>query len=157
MMTVIPRLNAACYSIVSSLQWRHNDHDGVPNHHRLDCLLNRLLRRRSKKTSKLRVTGLCEGNSPVAGEFPAQSSSSAENVSIWWRYHVFPMSLWRSPYTSAALPSQWCFECIIDPFPAPQLSIKTSAQPLGAAFIVYDIIYLNWITSSYPKSLLILC
>ena len=36
------------------------------------CLLNRLLRRRSKKASKLRVAGLCEGNSPVTGEFPAQ-------------------------------------------------------------------------------------
>ena len=30
----------------------------------------RLIRRKSKKTSKLRVTGLCEGNSPVTGEFP---------------------------------------------------------------------------------------
>ena len=29
--------------------------------------LCRLLRRRSKKTPKLRVTGLCEGNSPVTG------------------------------------------------------------------------------------------
>ena len=28
--------------------------------------------RRSKKISKLRVTGLCVGNSPVTGEFPAQ-------------------------------------------------------------------------------------
>ena len=28
-----------------------------------DCLLNRLFRRKSKKTSKLRVTGLCVGNS----------------------------------------------------------------------------------------------
>ena len=35
-----------------------------------DCLLSRLFRRRSKKTSKLRFTGLCEGNSPVTGEFP---------------------------------------------------------------------------------------
>ena len=35
-------------------------------------------RRRSKKTSKLRVTGLCEGNSPVIGEFPAQKASNAE-------------------------------------------------------------------------------
>ena len=34
---------------------------------------------RSKKTSKLRVTGLCAGNSPVAGEFPAQMASNAEN------------------------------------------------------------------------------
>ena len=39
-------------------------------------------RRISKKTSKLRVTGLCEGNSPVTGEFPAQKTSDVENVSI---------------------------------------------------------------------------
>ena len=47
-----------------SLHWRHNDHDGVSNHQPHGCLLNRLFRRRSKKTSKLRVTGLCVGNSP---------------------------------------------------------------------------------------------
>ena len=47
-----------------SLHWRHNDHDGVSNHQPHGCLLNRLFRRRSKKTSKLRVTGLCAGNSP---------------------------------------------------------------------------------------------
>ena len=39
------------------------------------------------KISKLRVTGLCEGNSPGTGEFPAQMASYAENVSIWWRHH----------------------------------------------------------------------
>ena len=70
-----------------SLQWRHNEPDGTPNYRRLDCLLNSLSRRRSTKTSKLRVTGLCEGNSPVTGEFPAQRASNAENVSIWWRHH----------------------------------------------------------------------
>ena len=47
-----------------ALQWRHNDHDGVSNHQPRGCLLNRLFGRRSKKTSKLRVTGLCAGNSP---------------------------------------------------------------------------------------------
>ena len=47
-----------------ALHWRHNDHDGVSNHQLHGCLLNRLFRRRSKKTSKLRVTGLCVGNSP---------------------------------------------------------------------------------------------
>ena len=46
------------------LQWRHNDHDNVSNHQPPGCLLNRLFYRRSKKTSKLRVTGLCVGNSP---------------------------------------------------------------------------------------------
>ena len=66
-----------------SLQWRHNEHDGISNHRRLDYLLNRLFGRRSKKTSKLRVSGLCEGNSPVPGEFPTQRASDTENVSIW--------------------------------------------------------------------------
>ena len=49
-------------------------------------------RLRSKKTSKLRVTGLCEGNSPVTGEFPAQKTSNAEYVPIWLRHHVCQMS-----------------------------------------------------------------
>ena len=43
---------------------------------------------RSKKTSKLRVTGLCAGNSPVTGEFSAQMATNVENVPIWWRHHV---------------------------------------------------------------------
>ena len=66
-----------------SLQWRHNGRDGVSNYQPHHCLLNRLFRRRSTKTSKLRVTGLCAGNSPVTGEFPTQRASNAENVSIW--------------------------------------------------------------------------
>ena len=70
------------------LRWRHNGRDSVSNHQPHDCLLHRLFRRRSKKTSKLRVTGLCVGNSPGTGEFPAQMASYAENVSIWWRHHV---------------------------------------------------------------------
>ena len=61
----------------NTLQWRHNEHDGVSNHQPNDCLLNHLFRRSSKKTSKLRVTGLCVGNSPVTGEFPAQRASNA--------------------------------------------------------------------------------
>ena len=70
-----------------TLRWRHNELDGVSDHQPHDCLLNRLFRRRSKKTSKLRVTGLCVGNSPGTGEFPAQMASNAENISIWWRHH----------------------------------------------------------------------
>ena len=42
------------------LKWHHYGRDGVSNH----CLFNRLFRLRSKKTSKLRVTGLCVGNWP---------------------------------------------------------------------------------------------
>ena len=34
---------------VSWLQWRHNERYGVSNHQSLECLFNRLFRRRSKK------------------------------------------------------------------------------------------------------------
>ena len=70
-----------------SLQLRHNGRDGASNHQPHGCLLNRLFRCGSKKTSKPRVTGLCARNSPVTDEFPAQKASNAENVSIWWRHH----------------------------------------------------------------------
>ena len=80
-----------------SLQLRHYERDGVSNHQLHDCLLRHLFSRSSKKTSKLRVTGLCEGNSPVTGEFPAQRTSNAESVSIWWLHHdcgVFGRCKW---------------------------------------------------------------
>ena len=51
------------------LLWRHNGRAGVSDHQPHDCLLNRSFRPR--KTSKLRVTGLFAGNSPVTDEFPA--------------------------------------------------------------------------------------
>ena len=83
------------YHTGTPLQWRHNERDVVSNHQPHDCLLSRLFRRRSKKRSKLRVTGLYEGNSPVAGEFPSQRASNAKNVSIWSRYQA----LTRKPGT----------------------------------------------------------
>ena len=54
--------------------------------------------RRSKKTSEFRVTGLCVGNSPGTGEFPAQMASNAENVSIWWRHHHMAAKPSLSPW-----------------------------------------------------------
>ena len=58
-------------SFPKTLRWRHKGRDSVSNHQPDECLLNRLFRRRSTKTSKL----------------PAQMASNAENVSIWWRHH----------------------------------------------------------------------
>ena len=78
--------------ISRALQWRHDRHDGVSNHQPHGSLLNRLFRRRSKKTTKLRVTGLCARNSPVPDEFPAQRASNVENVSIWWCHHEIDSS-----------------------------------------------------------------
>ena len=94
-----------------TIQWRHIDRDGVTNHWRLDALLNLLFRLRSKKTSKLRVTGLCEGNSPVTDEFPSQRASNAENASIWWRHHEDKLLQPRVSVVSMSL-NVYLFECL---------------------------------------------
>ena len=57
-----------------SLQRRHNERNVVSYHQPHDCLF----RRRLKKASKLRMTGLCEVISPVAVEFPTQRACNAE-------------------------------------------------------------------------------
>ena len=72
-------------------------------------------RRRSKKTSKLRVTGLCEGNSPMTGEFPTQTTSNAENVSIRWRHHV----------------PKCCFLVFPTPYPTCHWLLPGSLQSVG--------------------------
>ena len=105
---------------VRALQWCHNECNGISNYQHLDCLLNCLFRRRPKKTSKLLVTGLCEGNSIVTGEFPAQRASNEENISIWWhRQGVF--FLWhnqclqgthnRFPTVLHRQPSHYLIQC----------------------------------------------
>ena len=68
-----------CYDVMGAI--------GVSNHRPHDCLHNRSFGLRWKKTPKLCASGLCAGNSPVTGEFPAQMASNAKNVSIWWRHH----------------------------------------------------------------------
>ena len=97
-----------CTLCRNTLQWRHNERDAVSNHQPHDCLPNRLFRLRSKKTSKLRFTGLCAGNSPVTGEFLAQRASNAENVSIWWRHHESYIKIAHESnrYNCYATPSQ---------------------------------------------------
>ena len=82
---------------VTPLQWRHNGHDGVSNHQPRGCLLSRLIRCRSKKPPKLRVTGLCVENSPGTGQFLAQMASKAENVSIWWCHHAVQWWIYECP------------------------------------------------------------
>ena len=90
------------------LQWRHNGRDSVSNHQPHDCIINRLFRRRSKKTPKLCVTGLCAGNSPGIGEFPAQMASNEENVSIWWRHQVIHSPIF---FMVVSLTLVWLLQC----------------------------------------------
>ena len=70
-----------------TLQWRHNDCNGVSNHRHLDCLLRRLFKRRSKKISSSVSLAFVRGNPPVTNGFPSQRANNAGNVSIWWCNH----------------------------------------------------------------------
>ena len=79
---------------VISLQWRHNERDFVQNNRRLDCLFNCFARRRSKKTSKLCITSLCDENPPLTSGLSLQRASNTENGFIWWRHHVFSLYSW---------------------------------------------------------------
>ena len=65
------------------LQWRHNERHGVSNHRRLESLLHRLFRRKSKKTP----TPFEWGNHRWTVNFPSERTSNTENVSSWWRHH----------------------------------------------------------------------
>ena len=100
------------YQQYISLRWRHNDHAGVSNHQANGCLLNRLFRRRSKKTSKLRVTGLCAGNSPGPVNSPHKGpvtqnfyvfsdlrpNKRLSKQSTHWWFETPSRSLWRTCY-----------------------------------------------------------
>ena len=68
------RISYIVYSIIVTSWWarlrlKHQPHD---------CLPNLFFRRRSKKTSKLCVAGLCAGISPGTDEFPAQMACYAK-------------------------------------------------------------------------------
>ena len=106
------RFHCHQWLVHKALQWHHNGRGGISTHQYHHCLLNRLFRCRSKITSKLRVTGLCAGNSPVTGEFPAQIASYAENVSIWWRHHGITMLMHPVYVKFESHPQlQWLYQC----------------------------------------------
>ena len=95
MLTTITTQILKAVGCVGSLYWRHNELDGVSNNERVDCMLNPLFRCRSKKTSKLHVFGLCEGNPLVTGGFPSQRASNTEKLLfddiIMWPLIKYPV------------------------------------------------------------------
>ena len=126
-----------------ALQWRHNEDDGVSNYRRLNCFLNRFFMCRSKKTSKLRVTGLFAGNLPVTGEFHAQMASNAENVAIWWRHHGTYFCILIQPWIQCQ--SLWA--CSDKPYTDPGL-------PLAGSILSYRARMRHYLVSFQPYSLL---
>ena len=106
-----------------SLQWSHNECDGISNHWSLNCLLSCLFGRRSKKTSNLRNTGLCEGNSPCKGPI-TQNMFLFDDIMFYFSesdptgqglIYVEPFFLrvrWVVVYLSRRTMFKWCWVSI---------------------------------------------
>ena len=120
-------------SLCYTWQWCHNERDGVSNHRRLDCLLNRLLRCRSNKISKLRVTGLCEENFPMTGEFPAQRASNTENVCIWGRHRFHSVNLQMGQWTKTLGWQGYTMNAFIDHTSSEKTSYRKTSRCLEVA------------------------
>ena len=86
---------AACVHKIETIRYDSKIITVTSNHQPHDCFLNRLFRHRLKKRSKFRVTGLCAGNSPEAGEFPAQMASNAEGFHTMTSLCINHSILWE--------------------------------------------------------------
>ena len=96
------------------------------------CLLNCLFRHRSKKTSKLCVTRLYAGNSPVISEFPAHRASNTEKC-----FHLMTAS-WpdyteTDPNTVSICVGSGFFHYT---FRAPQMSVRGIVKSLTACLLI---------------------
>ena len=141
----------------STLQWHHNERNDDSTHRRLDSLLNRLFRFRTKKTPEIRITGLCEENSPVTREFPPHKRP------VTWKmfqlfYHVdlsqhriLPLSQTTpasSPCQQLLLPHPLCVQSFSsDSFPLHSTlsnQILPWPWPNGASCLASPPKYPNW-------------
>ena len=71
---------------VKKIQGRHNERDGVSNHRRLHCLLNRLFGEDQRKHQISASLAFFAGIQRWLVT-PLTKVSNAENVSIWWHHH----------------------------------------------------------------------
>ena len=121
-----------------ALQWRHNERDGVSNQQPYYCLLNRLFRHRWRKTSKPRVTGLCEGNSPVTGEFSAQRASDAEKIPFDDFIMIYTYLTWSSAKLTRLKNAKMM--CPIRTFTLSKLIAKTLRPVMGGGGVLLNIL-----------------
>ena len=118
-----------------SLRWRHNGPDSESNHQPHGCLLNRLFRRRSRKTSKLRVTGLWVGNSPGPVNSP----------------HKWPVTRKMFPFDDVIMISGPLYRRQVL-HPRPQTSQGESVAELEHSCWLSLIQYVNLIQVVHPRS-----
>ena len=142
-------------SYAMTLRWVQNGRDNVSNHHPHDCLFNRLLRRRSKKTSKLCVTGICVENSPGPVNSPHKGP-------VTWKMFPFDdvIMRWRLPLQTitTAMPIERLgisihlnsFVCSTAPLIIKQWSSASLGRCVGNLSVKY-LMCLNVLAESKPR------
>ena len=121
----------------------------LSNHRSFDCLFNSLC----GLTPVSALLTLCEGNSPVTGEFPVQRASNATKTFIWWRQHnlIVPNLLSLvfsrfSMFTKALMRWILCSQSLsisisLNPPPPPPPSLSLS--PISLSLSIYIYIYME--------------
>ena len=92
-------------NLIISLQWGHNERDGVPYHQRLGCLLNRLFRLYKKKNINAPCPWPLWRESTGDRWIPLTKASYAENLSIWWCHHISGLFNWSCGNRMITLPT----------------------------------------------------
>ena len=107
---------------------------------------------RSKKISKLRVTGLCVGNSPVTGEFPARMASNTENVSIWWRHHEVGRLLCKTIQSHWNMLYFHGFTTSLEPIPRRHIKVFVRVPEESLANLAYILLMSSLPQYHYPAN-----
>ena len=104
---------------IFSIRWSHDGRDSVSNHQPHHCLLNRIFTRRSKKTSKLRVTGFVWGihrgpvNSPH--KWPVTRKMFPFDDVIMFCCKTLRDMIWLTRHRVTVV-SVWCLLCVLYAF-----------------------------------------
>ena len=72
-----------------SLQWYHNEHDGILNHRHLDVCLTICSGTDQRKHWSSTSLAIVSGIHQWLVNSPQQRASNTENVHIWWHHHVW--------------------------------------------------------------------
>ena len=89
-------IKVVCSQLFITIQWRHNERDGVSNHQPHDCLFSRLFKAQTKENIKTPRTGLLEGihrwpvNSPHKGPVTRKMFPFDDVIMIYFSVSGFP-------------------------------------------------------------------
>ena len=103
-----------------------------------------------KKTSKLCVTGLCEGNSLVPSEVPMQRASNVENVSIWWCQHDWRLMTMYVSVNWVIIGYQMAYH-LTSAKPLPETMLTYHTKLLGGWLIIRSCWGVYWFHSIRPS------